>query len=137
MKKHSQAEVEAFCEMQAERMRREPTKAERALWAMLEPKAKPHAMTGWKTQVPIGTWTKNGGRVDYILDFAWLDDNGIPALCIEVDGGVHKKQKGRDRRRDMRLATLGIRTIRFSNAEVLNHPERVQERVREALEELG
>jgi len=60
----------------------------------------------------------------YILDFY----HAGAQLCIEVDGGIHKKQKGRDRRRDTRLATMGIKTLRFDNWQVFEKLKGVRAR---------
>ena len=56
-----------------------------------------------------------------------LDESGAEAQTFDsttLDGGVHKKKRGRDRRRDTRLATEGIVTVRVSNNEVLKHPDK-------------
>jgi very-short-patch-repair endonuclease len=96
-------------------MTENPTPAEEALWTVLEP-------LGFKRQVVIVGYTKNGGEWQYIADFAKLDlMDGIVVggLIVEADGGIHRKRKGRDRRRGSRLAGEGIKTIRFTNREVL------------------
>lgn len=96
----------------------EPTDAEALLWTRLEP-------LGFSRQVPISGHTKNSGEWSYILDFLRSSRKTPGWLCVEVDGGVHSKQKGRDRRRDTRLATMGIRTIRFTNKDVLKNLDAV------------
>lgn len=98
-----------FIQAAAERMKLSPTKAEARLLGALAP-------LGFLRQWPIAVpRLKHPERVDYlILDFfheKWR-------LAVEVDGGVHARQRGRDRRRDTRLATLGIRTLRVTNREV-------------------
>ena len=117
------AERAEFVETRAEQMKAEPTRAERKMWETLEP-------LGFQRQVPYQGVTKNLGHWDYILDFYhW----GL-RRCIEVDGGIHKKQKGRDRRRDTRLRGEGIKTIRITNRMVIErHPDRLREWVWEAL----
>lgn len=42
-------------------------------------------------------------------------------LVIEIDGDSHDKKKNTDKLRDKFLLCLGIRTIRFTNEEVLNN----------------
>jgi very-short-patch-repair endonuclease len=96
-------------------MAAQPTPAEAKLWEILEP-------MGFGRQVVITVCAKNGGRFSYILDFAWPVIVDVPKLCVEVDGGVHNRQKGRDRRRDTRLRGEGITTIRLKNKDVLAHP---------------
>ena len=110
MKRHSESESAAFLEANAERMRREPTQVEDHLWPYLEP-------LGFIRQFPLSGSTKNLGGWNYILDFF---HDGLN-LCVEVDGSVHMFRKGRDRRRDTRLATIGIVTLRFRNREVLTN----------------
>lgn len=106
------AERAEFVETRAEQMRIDPTVAESKLKELLGP-------LGFKFQVPIHGKTKNGGAWSYILD---AYHRGLK-LCVEADGGVHKKQKGRDRRRDVRLFGEGIHTLRLSNREVLKASE--------------
>ena len=113
--KRTTDERRAFVAQCALQMLENPTLAEERAWELLEP-------LGFKRQVVIVGWTKNGGEYQYILDFAKLDilDGRVcGGLCVEVDGGVHQRRKGRDRRRDSRLAAEGITTIRFTNKTVL------------------
>lgn len=107
--RRSREETAQFLAIQAERMRHNPTPAEAKLWEKLKP-------LGWKRQYEITGETKNGGRWAYILDFY----HPRTRICIEVDGGIHKKHRGRDRRRDTRLATIGIRTLRITNRQVMD-----------------
>ena len=116
------AERAEFVERAAAHMAANPTKAEDALYDILIP-------LGFIPQWSVGGSTKNGGAWIYILDFY----HAKLKLCVEVDGGVHRKQKGRDRRRDTRLAGEGIRTIRFSNNQVLKKIEEVRARIVEEI----
>ena len=116
-KRSSEARADFTCRA-AERMIAEPTNAEALLWTRLEP-------LGFVRQVPMSGYTKNGGEWNYILDFLRSSRRASGWLCVEVDGGVHSKQKGRDRRRDQRLATIGVDTIRVTNKEVLTNIEAV------------
>lgn len=50
----------------------------------------------------------------YFLDFYFPKRN----IAIEVDGGIHIKQKGYDMERDMDFASIGIHTVRLKNSEV-------------------
>lgn len=126
--KRCENEVSAFLAANAERMRLAPEPAEAVLWEHLRP-------LGFRRQEPIHGKTKNGGDWRYVLDFVkisrWFE--GGLGLCVEVDGSSHRKKKGRDRRRDTRLATIGIKTLRFSNREVLCDTAGVIERIREAM----
>ena len=94
----------------------------------------------WLEQAKINDWsarqvvkigfTKNGGSWCYILDFL----NKAGDLAVECDGGIHKRQRGRDRRRDTRLGTIGIRTLRVTNKDVLKDIDGVLAKIRAALE---
>lgn len=108
-------EIMAFCASKAEEFRANPTEAEITLWSRLYP-------LGFDRQVPILGETKNGGGWYYILDFYHSETK----LCVEVDGAQHKFTKGADRRRDTRLKTLGIRTMRFENKRVLKNLDEVE-----------
>ena len=122
--KRSKSEIDAFLNAKADEMRRNPTEAEAALWIELD------SRWHFLFQYPQTGTTKNGGRWSYILDACHLETG----LCIEVDGSSHRNRKGRDRRRDTRLATIGIRTIRFTNKDVLKDIESVLAKIRTALE---
>jgi very-short-patch-repair endonuclease len=63
----------------------------------------------------------------YILDFCC-----IPAgLGVEADGEQHYDQSGReyDRLRSQTLLRKGIRILRFSDYDILKHPDAVQETI--------
>lgn len=113
----------AFVANRAEEMRRWPTKAERLLWEHLEP-------LGFERQACLGVQRKFHVQW-YILDFFHRAKN----VCVEVDGGYHKKTTGADRRRAHRLFALGIVTVRVLNEQVLDrrYLPAALERIREAL----
>jgi very-short-patch-repair endonuclease len=73
-------------------------------------------------------------RRQYALDRLILDFY-CPAhrLCIEVDGSVHDVQQDRDAARDEALASLGIRTLRFSNTAVFADLPAVLRRIEQEL----
>lgn len=48
------------------------------------------------------------------------------SLVIEIDGNSHDNKKQTDDERDKFLKQIGIRTIRFSNDQVLNNPEYIK-----------
>lgn len=50
----------------------------------------------------------------YFLDFYFPQHN----IAIEVDGGIHIRQKEYDMDRDMDFASIGIHTVRLKNSEV-------------------
>jgi very-short-patch-repair endonuclease len=55
------------------------------------------------------------------------------ALAIEYDGAVHRDSLAEDDRRQNRLFIAGIRLLRFTASDVLNHPESVVAQVRSQL----
>jgi len=100
----------------ARHLRRNATGAERLLWASLRRRA---VGARFRRQHVVGP---------YVLDFC------APSigLAIEVDGEAHTAldaQGARRRRwdlaRDVKLRRLRVVTLRFSNAEVLRHPDAV------------
>jgi len=75
----------------------------------------------FRKQVPIGP---------YVVDFACLKKH----LVIEIDGGQHALQKDQDDERTRALGQLGYRVIRFWNNDILQNPDGVLLRLREALD---
>jgi len=88
----------------ARRLRSEPTPAERKLWFEYL-RTCPAKFT---RQKPLGR---------YIADFYCAEFR----LVVELDGDSHFNERGAsyDARRGEALALLGIRVLRFTNAEVL------------------
>lgn len=88
-------------------MRKNPTKPEQVLWNAL----KNSQLKGYKfrRQHPLD---------QFIVDFYCHEAK----LVVEVDGGYHEtsEQKEKDEGRTFELEKFGIRTVRFSNDEVLN-----------------
>lgn len=123
--KRTPAERQAFTSAAAARMAASPTSAEARLWEVTE-------MLGFCQQVAIHGHTKNGGCWDYILDLYHPELH----LCIEVDGGIHQRKRGHDRRRDTRLAGEGIVTMRVTNNQVLKHRNEVVVAILDKMEEL-
>ena len=99
----------------AKTLRTHMTDAEARLWYQL----RAHRFMGlkFKRQKPIGR---------YIVDFVCLEQ----FLVIELDGGQHMEQAGRDRERDEYLCERGYRVLRFWNHQVLGEMEAVLERIR-------
>ena len=86
--------------------------AERRLWARLRRgRVDGHR---FRRQHPIGR---------YVADFAC----DRLRLILEIDGGVHHLDEVvlRDHLRQDELEALGWTVLRFTNAEVLDHPDRV------------
>ena len=98
------------------RLRHETTDAEKRLWG----KIRVRQIGGYwfYRQKPIG---------DYIVDFYCPKAK----LVIEVDGGQHLSGEiaENDRVRDEYLSNLGLRVLRFTNADVLRNIDGVVERI--------
>jgi very-short-patch-repair endonuclease len=101
----------------AKALRRDSTKAEQRLWAMVRNRG----VGGFKfrRQHPIGR---------FVADFCCWEAR----LIVEVDGGQHADSAGDDRRTAW-LAEQGWRVVRFWNNEVLDNPEGVFDRLTAAL----
>jgi len=100
----------------ARRLRNNMTDAERQLWA----RTRVQQLKGYQfyRQKPIG---------DYIVDLYCPRAK----LVIEIDGSHHLvgEMIEYDRIRDDYLASLGLRVLRFTNAEVLRNIEGVVEKI--------
>jgi len=94
----------------ARQLRKNPTDAERRLWARLRYRQ----VDGFRfrRQVPIGP---------FIADFACLERR----LLIEVDGGQHAVDPASDAERTRWLESRGYRVLRFWNHDVLRNTEGV------------
>jgi very-short-patch-repair endonuclease len=58
----------------------------------------------------------------FVLDFYCSELN----LAIEIDGSSHDKKYCYDQARDKFLELIGIKTIRFTNDEILHHIDNVK-----------
>ena len=111
---HHSAKVSTF--RKAQQLRRRMTDAETLLWEHL----KSRKLEGYKfrKQHPISR---------YILDFYCHSEK----LAIEIDGPNHnlKATQVYDSDRTSNLIELGIKTIRFTNEEVLKDVESVKRKI--------
>ena len=98
----------------ARALRQSMTPAETVLWNCL--RRVRLSRSHFRRQTPIGP---------YIVDFACR----AAKLVVEVDGSAHDSSDAceRDAQRDRWLADNGFRVLRFTNAEVVAHPARIQE----------
>ncbi len=102
------------------RQLRDATNAEQALWRhMRDRQLGGHR---FRRQQPLG---------QYIVDFVCLDRR----LIVEVDGGHHVEQVGRDEQRTAWLDSQGFRVLRFWNNQVLTEIEGITQAIMIALEE--
>ena len=98
--------------------RNHPTPAEKLIWdSLLKNRQMGYIFL---RQKPIGR---------FILDFYCSE----LSLAIEIDGDSHIEKVGRDQLRDAYLNSIGIKTIRFTNEEVLNNIENVRSKLFESL----
>lgn len=97
-------------------MRKTPVAAESALWRLLRDRR----LEGMKfrRQVPLGP---------YVADFVCFRHR----LIIEADGPFHSAE--RDAQRDGWLMSQMFRVLRFKNDEIIVWPERVLDRICEAV----
>jgi imidazole glycerol-phosphate synthase subunit HisF len=97
----------------SKRNRNNPTEAEYIMWQFLRKNK-----YGYKfiRQKPI---------FRFILDFYCRK----LLLAIEIDGESHDKKKNYDKERDLYLKSINIKTIRFTNDEVLNNFNEVLKRL--------
>ena len=111
--------------LKARENRNKPTPAEEKLWYEI---LKNRQLEGYKfnRQKPLD---------NYIADFYCSK----LALVIEIDGNHHynKSQKEYDDYRTFRLNALGIKVVRYSNAEVLENLEGVREDLMGVIEGMG
>ena len=68
----------------------------------------------------------------YVVDFACLSKK----LVIEIDGGIHLRQKEKDELRTLDLNNIGYKVIRFSNDEVFDNAELVAQKIKKELDEI-
>ncbi len=104
----------------ARNMRHEPTPAEKALWDRLRDR-----------QISGCKFRRQQTIERFVVDFYCAERK----LIIEVDGSIHQTQREQDVERQVYLETLGLRVIRFTNDEILNHIDGVIERLSRVIEE--
>ena len=94
----------------AQKLRRDMTRAEIAMWSMLRD-LRPFGAR-FRRETPVGP---------YVADFAWLS----AGVIIEVDGDSHETDQGRrhDKRRDQYLRDQGFIVLRFDNDQGLDGPD--------------
>lgn len=96
-------------------LRKKQTKTEKILWHILRRKS-----LGLK-------FRRQHVFVGFILDFYCPSAK----LGIEIDGGIHVKQKDYDIMRQKAIEDNGIKVLRFTNNEILDRPDEVLEKIME------
>ena len=105
-------------------LRRTQTAAERVLWRILRSRT----LEGHK-------FRRQHGAGPYVLDFYCAEAH----LAVEADGSQHYAPEGLadDAVRTAYLEALGMRVLRFSNADVLTNAEGVAGAILDALRGAG
>lgn len=98
-------------------MRKKATLQENMLWQELRNR---QLGPKFKRQYSIGR---------YILDFCCIENK----LIIEVDGGIHDKNREYDAVRDKYFTELGFKVLRFTNEEVEESMKEVLEKIKSHL----
>jgi very-short-patch-repair endonuclease len=106
---------------QARRFRKDPTPAEKKLWARLRNRQ----LIGLKfrRQQPVG---------ERIIDFLCADSK----LAIELDGSGHLRHfnQASDLDKEIELYEMGIRVLRFNNHDVMTNLESVLNQIVHAID---
>lgn len=102
--------------------RKQMTDAELKLWSQIR-----------KKQIGGVQFYRQKPILDFIVDFYWP----AAGLVIEVDGSQHfePEHQHRDAQRDQRLGEIGIRVLRFDNAQVLLELDAVVETIYDIIEQ--
>ena len=108
----------------ARSLRQDGGLAEARVWARL----RGGAVDGWKVR-------RQHGIGPYVVDFACVQLR----LVIEIDGGVHERDDLvlNDHLRHQAIEALGWTVVRFTNAEALAEPWRIDAAIRERAKTLG
>ena len=104
----------------AKRNRKNYTNAEGIVWNQILK----HSWTGYK-------FLRQKSINRFILDFYCSK----LLLAIEIDGGIHNKRKNYDKGRDQMLESMGIKTIRITNQEVIDNIVLVSKKIMNIINE--
>ncbi|MEO8611553.1 MAG: endonuclease domain-containing protein [Chloroflexota bacterium] len=104
----------------ARQMRHAPTPAEKHLWGRLR-----------NRQLGGAKFRRQHVIDRFIVDFYCQEYR----LVIEVDGSIHEYTQAEDAVRQEFLESLGLRVIRFSNADVLTRIDGVVEVIAESFQD--
>ncbi len=111
--------VKKLATIVARELRKNMTREERIFWEWIRDKK----MMGYRflRQHPI-YFNVGGKERFFIADFYCKE----LSLVIEIDGGIHEKQKEYDRQREEILKNLkGLRILRFKNKEIVENKLKV------------
>ncbi len=119
--------INAIAKNAARELRKNQTEAEKTLWSYLRNR---RLLNKKFNRQYIIYYKINNIKKFFIVDFYCNEAK----LVIEIDGGVHLKQKTYDKNRSGILKELGLHVIRFTNEEIKNNLEMVLLRIRDKLE---
>jgi very-short-patch-repair endonuclease len=100
------------------KLRQDQTKAEALLWKEL--RGRKFKGIKFLRQHPI-VFELNGMKRFMVADFYCSMAN----LVIELDGGIHIKQKDYDSARDFMIRSMGLKVLRFNNDKLFNSLDEV------------
>jgi very-short-patch-repair endonuclease len=110
----------------ARSLRKNQTSCEQLLWEII--RGRKLAGKKFLRQYPI-VFDWQGRKRFFVVDFYCHESK----LAIELDGGVHEKQKGHDQLREKILKSLGIEVLRFDNDDIRNGLVVVMGKIKEKL----
>ncbi|MBN3033767.1 MAG: DUF559 domain-containing protein [Candidatus Saganbacteria bacterium] len=104
--------------LRSRELRKEQTEAEKHLWKFL----RNHHLTGRK-------FRRQHVFQGFILDFYCAEAK----VAIELDGPIHKRQKGYDSERQQIIEANGIKVMRFNNDMVMKNISKALELIKLSL----
>lgn len=122
MSDYDYAYIRATCRW----LRNNATPAEQRFWQLV--RNRQILQKKFHRQYPI-KFIDEGAPGFFVADFYCHECR----LIVEIDGGIHEKQRQYDRLRTHIINELGIQVIRFSNSAALQKPQRVVRRLKTVL----
>ncbi len=107
--------------------RQNQTLAEKVFWESVRNRRFRNLKFNRQFPIPISNGTHTG---HFIADFYCHEYR----LIVEIDGGIHEKQKEYDRYRTMILEQQNFFVVRFINSDVLNSLDLVLEKLENHLD---
>ena len=98
----------------ARKLRKHSTKSEKIFWEAV--RGRKINNLKFNRQFPI-YFEYEGKKRFFIADFYCYEKR----LIVEIDGGIHEKQKDYDKLRTTIIEKLGIKVIRFMNDEIIKN----------------
>ena len=111
----------------ARELRNNPTPAEKLLWDKIRNKQ----LLGLKILRQHPIFYKYDGKPNFFIPDFYCHEL---RLAIELDGEIHRKQKGYDQTRTEILGFKDILVLRFTNDEVISNVDRVLSEMKKVIE---